>query len=282
MQSIVPNLATVVLAFSPAVLAVPQQYGTGIVSYTYSTTSSSWPPMGTGTDGSYGSYPTYQPIGTGGTAGTVHQSMTKSSKPVYKPTVTYAQTSRVTTEPESSSSHDQTYSETQSGPSSKPTAYEDFKFGFEDKRTGGPGQGGEVVPANRQTFPALTGTDLGMAATVVSSTVVPENSVVNVNINANDGTTTTPRETLNTFHRYDATVFYQGAVHSRFSPGCGNATLVVALGAQDFGTGQVAQELFGARSNAAVADVDKLRGTISKNVALGVEQCLKRCNINKK
>ncbi|KAK8079835.1 cupin [Apiospora hydei] len=301
--------------------------------------------MGTGTGKKHDGYPTYQPIGTGGTVGTIQNSMTESSKPVYKPTVTYAQTSRATVEPGSSSSPGQMYSKTHSGHSSKPThtgdcktpgglpglsktqqillsdtradainnvltKNEDFKFNFENKRTGGPGKGGEVVPANRKTFPALTGTGLGMAVvflgpcgfntphvhpraaelgivtegTVVSS-MVPENGVHNA-----DGTT--PREILNTLHQYDATIFFQGAVHSQFNPGCGNATFVAALSAEDFGTGQVAQELFGARNNAAVADVfgdaiegadvDKLRGAISKNVALGVEQCLKRCNINKR
>ncbi|KAK8051283.1 hypothetical protein PG993_002668 [Apiospora rasikravindrae] len=342
MQFTVPSLFTAVLALSPAVLAVPQRYGTGINAHTYSTTSSTPPPMGTGTDEGYDGYPTYQPIGTGGTVGSIQHSITESSKPVYKPTVTYAQTSLATIQPGSSSSFDQTYSETQSGPSPKPTPTdcetpgglpglsktqqillsdtradalnniltknEDFKFRFEDKRAGGPGKGGEVVPANRKTFPALTGTGLGMAVvflgpcgfntphvhpraaelavvtegTIVSS-MVPENGV-----NDADGA---PREILNTLHRYDATIFFQGAVHSQFNPGCGNASFVAALSAEDFGTGQVAQELFGA-SNAAVADVfgdaidgadvDKLRGAISKNVALGVEQCLKRCNINKR
>lgn len=188
------------------------------------------------------------------------------------------------------------------------TKNEDFKFSFEAHRTGGPGQGGEVVPANRKTFPALTGTGLGMAVVFLGpcgfntphvhpraaelavvtkgsivSSMIPENGVNNA-----DGT---PREILNTLDQFDATIFFQGAVHSQFNPGCGNATFVAALGAEDFGTGQVAQELFGA-GNAAVADVfgdsidgadvDKLRGAISKNVALGVEQCLKRCNINKR
>lgn len=165
-----------------------------------------------------------------------------------------------------------------------------------------------MVPANRKTFPALTGTNMGMAVaflgpcgfntphvhpraaemaivtegTIVSS-MLPENGVNNA-----DGT---PREILNTLRKHDATIFYQGAVHSQFNPGCEPATFVAALSAEDFGTGQVAQELFGA-SNAAVAavfgnaidgaDVDKLRGQISKNVALGVEQCLKKCRINKR
>ncbi|KAK8128346.1 hypothetical protein PG984_009454 [Apiospora sp. TS-2023a] len=335
MQLTASSTVSAVLALSPAVLAVPQAYGTGVVSYNSTTTSSSQPPMNTGTDEWHQSYPNSGPIGTGGPADT-----TMTTSLVYKPTVTYAQTSRVTDEPVPSSSGYQTYPETHPGPGSKPagsetsgglpglsktqqillsdtradainnvlTKNEDFKFSFEAARTGGPGKGGEVVPANRKTFPALTGTGLGMAVVFLGPcgfntphvhpraaelAVVTEGSIVasmlpENGVNNADGT---PREILNTLGQFDATIFFQGAVHSQFNPGCGNATFVAALGAEDFGTGQVANELFGA-SNAAVADVfgdsidgadvDKLRNSISKNVALGVEQCLQRCNIPKR
>lgn len=76
--------------------------------------------MNTGTEGWHQSYTNNGPIGTSGTADTTfHHSMTTSL--VYKPTVTYAQTSRMTTEPSPSSSDYVTYPETQSGPASKPT-----------------------------------------------------------------------------------------------------------------------------------------------------------------
>lgn len=188
------------------------------------------------------------------------------------------------------------------------TKNEDFVFSFNDKATGGPGEGGEVIAANRKTFPALTNTGIGMAlvslgpcgfntphvhpratelavvteGTVVSS-MVPENGVVDA--------AGRPREVLVTLGPLDLTVFYQGAVHSQFNPGCGNATFVAAQSAEDFGVGQVAQELF-ATGDAAVAavfgnqidgaEVDRLRHLISPNVALGVEECLKKCNIPKR
>ncbi|KAG4218137.1 hypothetical protein PC116_g33383, partial [Phytophthora cactorum] len=39
----------------------------------------------------------------------------------------------------------------------------DFVFDFNKARKFGPGEGGEVVTANRKAFPALTGTGIGMA-----------------------------------------------------------------------------------------------------------------------
>ncbi|ORY62914.1 RmlC-like cupin domain-containing protein [Pseudomassariella vexata] len=188
------------------------------------------------------------------------------------------------------------------------TKNEDFVFKFLDKATGGPGEGGEIIAANRKTFPALTGTGIGAAlgklgpcgfntphvhpratellfqieGKVVSS-MFPENAV-----NKADGT---PREILNTINPFESTVYFQGSVHSQFNPDCTNSTFFAAQSAEDFGTGQVAQELFGT-SDAAVAavfgnvidgaDVDKLRGSISVNVALGVEECLKKCGIPKR
>ncbi|KAI0132115.1 RmlC-like cupin domain-containing protein [Xylariales sp. AK1849] len=189
------------------------------------------------------------------------------------------------------------------------TKNEDFVFNFEDKKKGGPGKGGEIVPANRGTFPALTNTGVGGAvaflgacgfntphvhpratelAIVVEGTIVasmfPENAV-----NLTDGT---PREILNTLEKFDATVFYQGSVHSQFNPNCEPAVFFAAFNSEDAGTGQVANELFAASNKDATAavfgsqidgaDVDKLKGQISKNVALGVEKCLAKCGIAKR
>jgi hypothetical protein len=114
--------------------------------------------------------------------------------------------------------------------------------------------------------------------------MLPENGVVNAN--------GTPREITNTMGVFDTTVFYQGSVHSQFNPDCTPATFIAALSSEDFGTGQVANELFGASNTEATAavfgnaidgaDVDKLKGSISVNVALGVETCLKKCGIAKR
>lgn len=101
-----------------------------------------------------------------------------------------------------------------------------------------------------------------------------------------------PREILNTLEQLDSTVFYQGSVHSQFNPNCEPAVFVAAFNSEDAGTGQVAQELFGASNTDATAavfgnqvsgaDIDQVRSQISTNVALGVEQCLKKCGIAKR
>ncbi|KAH8681211.1 RmlC-like cupin domain-containing protein [Xylariales sp. PMI_506] len=189
------------------------------------------------------------------------------------------------------------------------TSNSDFVFNFQKHQTGGPGKGGEVVPANRKTFPALTNTGISAAvaflgpcgfntphvhpratelAFVVEGTIVssmfPENGVVNA-----DGT---PREIFNTLNEFDTTVYYQGSVHSQFNPNCEPAVFFAALSSEDPGVGQIANELFDASredATAAVfgntidgADVDKLKNSISVNVALGVEQCLTKCGIPKR
>jgi len=182
----------------------------------------------------------------------------------------------------------------------------DFVFKFLEKAK--PNANGAITAANRKTFPALTGTGIGAAlgqlgpcgfntphvhpratellfqieGRVVSS-MFPENGV-----NLTDGT---PREILNTINPFESTVYFQGSVHSQFNPDCTNATFFAALSSEDFGVGQVAQELFGTSDDAIAAvygnaidgaDVEKLRGIISKNVAQGVEQCLVKCNIPKR
>ncbi|KAI1849321.1 hypothetical protein JX265_012118 [Neoarthrinium moseri] len=191
------------------------------------------------------------------------------------------------------------------------TSNEDFKFNFEEEKqkNGGPSKGGKVVPANRKTFPALTNTGIGGAvaflgpcgfntphvhpratefAMVVEGTIVssmiPENNVVDKDDK--------PREILNKLSKFESTVFYAGSVHSQFNPNCEPATFFAAFNSEDAGTGQIAQELFAASNadaTAAVfgnmidgADIDKLKNSISKNVALGVEQCLQKCGISKR
>ncbi|KAK9773574.1 putative RmlC-like cupin domain-containing protein [Seiridium cardinale] len=184
----------------------------------------------------------------------------------------------------------------------------DFVFNFEINRIHGPGKGGEIVPANRKTFPALTNTGIGAAVAFLEPcgfntphvhsratelAIVVEGSVISSMFPENgvnlDGK---PREISTRLEKFDSTVFYQGSVHSQYNPDCHPAVFVAAFNSEDAGTGQVAQELFGASDTevtAAVfgnsfhgADVDKLKGQISTSVALGVESCLKSCKIEKR
>lgn len=189
---------------------------------------------------------------------------------------------------------------------------EDFLFDFGSLARGNGGQGGDVLAANRKTFPALVGSGSGMALgflnacgfntphvhlratelqVVTSGKVVvemaPENGVFNIPGDNKSGR----RVIKNTISVNQMTPFYQGSVHSQYNPDCEPASFVAAFNNEDFGVGQVADELFalGDETVAAVfgqaidgADVDKFRKAIPASVALGVEECLIKCGIQKK
>ena len=182
-----------------------------------------------------------------------------------------------------------------------------FDFGNPELKGKG-GKGGDLVAANRKTFPALVGTGSGMAVgflgpcgfntphvhlrgtelQVVTSgrlitEMLPENGVFTGNVAANGR-----RVIRNTMTANQMTPFYQGSVHTQFNPDCTPATFVAGFNHEDFGTGQVPDELF-AMSDDVVsaafgqaidgADVAKFKAAIPTSIAEGVEACLKTCNI---
>ncbi|KAF4966955.1 hypothetical protein FSARC_5440 [Fusarium sarcochroum] len=183
----------------------------------------------------------------------------------------------------------------------------DFIFDFNQKQEN-PGKGGELIAANRKTFPALVGTGSGMAfgridacgmntlhvhprsaeLQVVTSgrlitEMVPENGVVD-----KDGNRRVIRTELKANMM---TPFYQGSIHTQYNPDCEPANFFASFAAEDFGTGQLADELavisddviaatFG--QSIAGEDIEKVRKAIPKSIALGVEECLKKCGIKKR
>jgi oxalate decarboxylase/phosphoglucose isomerase-like protein (cupin superfamily) len=87
------------------------------------------------------------------------------------------------------------------------------------------------------------------------------------------------------------TPFYIGSVHTQYNPDCEPATFVAAFPSEDFGAGQVAQEVFAVSDNIIAAtfgqsiageDIDKVRGAIPASIALGVEECLTKCGLKKR
>lgn len=113
--------------------------------------------------------------------------------------------------------------------------------------------------------------------------MVPENGVL-----AADGT---PRVIRTELGPNMMTPFYQGSVHTQFNPDCKPATFVASFAAEDFGTGQVAQEIFAVSDDVIAAtfgqsiageDIDAVRALIPASIALGVEECLKKCDIQKR
>jgi Cupin len=187
-----------------------------------------------------------------------------------------------------------------------------FVFGFSDqsqKNKGG--KGGDLIVANRKTFPALVGTGAGMAVgflgpcgfntphvhpravelqIVVAGTVVtemvPENGVFR------DGEPSRGRRVItNTLKAFDMQPFYQGSVHAQFNPECEPAVFVAAFNDEDFGAGQVVDELFSISPEVVSAafgqaidaeHVAKFKGKIPASIADGVEACLKKCKVSSK
>lgn len=87
------------------------------------------------------------------------------------------------------------------------------------------------------------------------------------------------------------TPFVQGSVHTQYNPDCEPATFVAAFAAEDFGTGQVIDETFALSDDLIAAtfgqsiageDIDRVRAAIPRSIALGVDECLKKCGIKKR
>ncbi len=188
-----------------------------------------------------------------------------------------------------------------------------FKFNFANPALKGKGgKGGDLIAANRKTFPALVGSGSGMAVGFLGACgfntphvhpratelqivtqgklqveMVPENGVFNVAGDAKSGR----RVIKNTVNTFEMTPFYQGSVHTQFNPDCTDAVFVASFNSEDFGAGQVLDEVvqfspnvvtaaFGEAINGA--DVDKFKTAIPASIAQGVEECLKKCNIKKR
>ncbi|KXJ92409.1 RmlC-like cupin domain-containing protein [Microdochium bolleyi] len=186
----------------------------------------------------------------------------------------------------------------------------DFVFDFSAGRQTTPttGKGGQIVTANRKTFPALTGQNIGMAVgfigpcgfntphihnratelLIVTKGRVMSEMVIENGVNDAAGK---PRNVANEIREFQMTPFFQGSIHSQFNPDCEDAVFIAPQSSDDFGVSQVASNflaLDGETVRATFdnffdgAHIDEFKGKVSKNVALGVEACLKKCNINKR
>lgn len=112
--------------------------------------------------------------------------------------------------------------------------------------------------------------------------MVPENNVL---VNGNR------RVITNTVGPFQMTPFYMGSVHAQYNPDCEPATFVASFNHEDFGAGQVVEEIitlsqgvveaaFGQSIHGA--DIDKFKGAVPASIALGVETCLAKCGIPKR
>lgn len=182
-------------------------------------------------------------------------------------------------------------------------------FDFTKDVDAGNGKGGALKAAQINNFPILT--DLGISTTLgflgpcglntphthpratefltlvegdkLDFGFIVENGLVKAGNNA---------EAAGTLGKFAGAVFPIGSIHYQFNPTCANATFVATLNSEDPGTSQIAQNFFGLNGDIVEAtlgfpealsgsDIESFRNSIPDNVALGIEQCLKTCNILK-
>ncbi|MCJ1466400.1 hypothetical protein MMC07_005019 [Pseudocyphellaria aurata] len=178
----------------------------------------------------------------------------------------------------------------------------DFVFDFDSPpaNSSTTGLGGSTVAATRQSFPPLVGAGAAMTVGFLGpcgfNTPHTHPRSVELNILVEGRVSTQfvlengARTVSNDLLPMQMTAFPQGALHTEFNPDCSRATFVAAFTNEDPGVQQEAQSFFGldpAIVEAAVGngftfegkDVNRFRDLIPKNVASGVEACLKKCNI---
>ncbi|KAL8708283.1 MAG: hypothetical protein Q9225_007628 [Loekoesia sp. 1 TL-2023] len=177
-----------------------------------------------------------------------------------------------------------------------------FKFDFQNPpdKTQTKGSGGRTVRADRQSFPPLIGTGVSMTVGFLGPCgfntphTHPRSSEINIIVQGTLETEFTlengARTVHNTLGTHQMTVFPQGALHTEFNPNCDEAIFVAGFASEDPGVQQAAQTFFGFDQDVVEAavgndftfqgqDVEKFRSLIPANVALGVESCLKKCQI---
>jgi hypothetical protein len=164
------------------------------------------------------------------------------------------------------------------------------------------GKGGHTVEADRKDFPALIGTGVSIALGFIGPCgfntphIHPRSSQINVVVQGRLGTEfiaeNGARAIPGMLEKFQMTVFPMGATHTEFNPDCGDAVFVAGFANEDPGVEQVAQTLFGLSPELVKADlgmqtingedIEEFRDKLPANVTLGVESCLKKCNVSKK
>jgi hypothetical protein len=109
------------------------------------------------------------------------------------------------------------------------------------------------------------------------TTMILENGVRAVNHNAS---------------LYQMSLLPQGALHQEYNPDCTSTVFVAGFNNEDPGAQQTQDTFFKLEDNVIQAafggdiysgeDIDLIRDMIPANVALGVEECLRKCGIPKR
>ena len=100
-----------------------------------------------------------------------------------------------------------------------------------------------------------------------------------------------PRVITNELGPNMMTVFHQGAYHTQINPNCEEVTTITAFSSEDGGFGFVADQTLALPDDIVSAqlgdvisgaEIDRIRSTLSKNMGLRIDACLKKCNIKKR
>lgn len=179
----------------------------------------------------------------------------------------------------------------------------DFVFDFLNpppKSSASAGLGGFAVGADRVSFPPLVGTNTAMTVGFLGPCgfntphTHPRSAELNILIEGRMSTQffleNGARTVSNTLIPMQMTTFPLGSLHTEFNPDCSRATFVASFANEDAGVQQEVQALFGLDPSVVQAavgngfafegkEIERFRNLIPKNIAQGVEACLKKCNI---
>ncbi|KAJ7491948.1 RmlC-like cupin domain-containing protein [Mycena latifolia] len=159
------------------------------------------------------------------------------------------------------------------------------------------GAGGHTVTATSGTFPAVVGNGIAMTVGFLGPCAIntphTHPRATEINFSAN-GTLRTgmlsengARFVVNELPPGSMTVFPQGAIHFEMNDGCQPAMFVAGFNTEDPGVLSVAQRFYGlppdivgvTMGDLGVQQVKGLEAMIPDNVAIGTDECLKRCGM---
>ncbi|KAJ7485685.1 RmlC-like cupin [Mycena latifolia] len=161
------------------------------------------------------------------------------------------------------------------------------------------GAGGHTVAATSANFPAVVGNGIAMTIGFLGPCSVntphthPRATEINFSVNGTLRTGTLEengaRFVVNELPPGSMTLFPQGAIHFEMNEGCDPAMFVAAFNSEDPGVLQVAQRFFGlppdivsiTLGDIGVQEVQGLEAKIPDNVAIGTDECLKRCGLKR-
>ncbi|KAJ6577729.1 RmlC-like cupin domain-containing protein [Mycena capillaripes] len=171
-----------------------------------------------------------------------------------------------------------------------------FLFNFFDPAAkAATGAGGKIVTANAATFPAVIGNGAAMAVGFLDGCAMntphthPRATEMQYSVN---GTIRTGMITENNarfimteIQPGGMTVFPQGSIHFQVNEGCDPAMFVAAFNSEDPGVLQAGQRFLGLSPDIVAATLGDigieavlgLDSIIPDSIALGTDECLKRC-----